>query len=260
MRPALSCLRIGTTAIALLTLASSALRAQVTETPGTVAPGRFLLEVDGVNLSMGRAEGAGNTYTALLVGSTMITTGLTSTIDVQAGVDVFHRHKLKYRGGSESDSGFGDVWLRTKWTFWRNEAVGAAMAVMPYVKVPTSSGGVGNDSVEGGVIIPWAMAFAGFNAGAMAQWDIVRNDADNGYDSRWFASAYAERTLAFGFSLYGEAVLETTSAGWSRATGQYGGGVLWQFSDHIQLDYQLLRGINSRTADWTHVFRANWEW
>lgn len=241
---------------ALLSFAS----AQVTESPATVAPGRFLLEMDGIKLSMDRADAAGNTYSALGVASTLVSTGLTRDLDIQVGFDLFYRQTTEYRGASESDSGIGDVTLRTKWTFWRHAGWGSA-AVIPYVKLPTNSGGIGNDSVEGGLVVPWAMPLGGGGtAGAMAQWDVVRNDAGSGYDSHWFASAYVEQPVALGFALYGEAMLEAASAGLSDWAGMIGGGALWAGSEHIQLDYQLLRGLNSRASAWTHVLRVNWEW
>ncbi|ACB76865.1 transporter [Opitutus terrae] len=237
------------------------LAAQVTESPETVAPGRFLVEMDGLTLAMGRAEEARNTYTATAIASTLVSTGLTSSVDIQVGFDLFYRYKLKYQGGSDSTSGLGDLSFRTKWTFWRNAEWGAAAAIIPYVKLPTSRDGLGTDAVEGGIIVPWAMDLgAGVTAGAMASWDLVRNDADNGYDSHWLTSAYIGRPLPFGITLYGEALLEANSAKFSDWAGQIGGGALWQWSEQLQFDYQLLRGLNSRASDWTHVFRVNWGW
>lgn len=261
MTTSLARLRVWTTALAGWLLFAPTLAAQVTETPHTIAPGRLQVRMDGISLSMGRADEAGNTYSALGVASTLVSTGLTSTVDVQVGFDLFYRYKVTYPGGSESDSGLGDLSFRTKWTFWRSAEWGAAAAVIPYVLVPTSRDGVGSDAVEGGVIVPWAMDLgAGVRAGAMAQWDLVRNDADNGYDSRWLVSGYVSRPLLFGITLYGEALLEANSTGFSDWAGQVGGGAVWHWSEHLALNYQLLRGLNSRASDWTHVLRAYWEW
>lgn len=261
MMTPMSRLRRVATWLALLGATASGLIAQVTETPHTVAPGKLLVEMDGISLSMGRADAADNTYSALAVASTIVSTGLTPDVDLQVGFDLFYRYKVKYRDRSESDSGFGDLTFRTKWTFWRNDEYGAAAAVIPYVKVPTSRDGVGGDGVEGGLIVPWAMSVGGgVTAGAMVQWDVVRNDADNGYDSRWFASGYIERPVAFGISVYGEALFEVASTGFSDWAGMIGGGAHWHWTEHIYFDYQLLRGLNSRASDWTHVLRVNWEW
>lgn len=260
MTSALERLRRLATVLGFCSTLGVTLHGQVTESPDTVAPGKFLVEMDGLSLSMGRAEEAGNTYSALAVASTIVSTGLTADVDLQVGFDLFYRYKLKSRDDSESDSGLGDLSFRTKWTFWRSATFGAA-AVIPYVRVPTNRDGVGSNAVEGGVIVPWAMSVgAGLTAGAMGQWDVVRNEADDGYDARWLLSAYVNRPLVFGLSVYGEAMLEATSADFGEWAGQFGGGALWQWSAIIQFDYQVLRGLNSRSSDWTHVFRINWSW
>lgn len=241
-----------------VTLGAVGARAQMTESPDTVAPGKFLLEVDGVRWTIDRSGGIDTREVA--IGSTLVSTGLRNDLDLQFGADLFHRVTVKQHGERESQSGVGDVHLRTKWTFWREPNRGAAAAVIPFVKLPTNSDGIGNDAVEGGVIVPWAMPLAGATLGAMAQWDYVRNDADDGYRSHWSATAYVDRSLARGFAVYGEAVLETVSGGFSECGGLLGGGVRWDWSEQIQFDYQLLRGLNARVSDWTHVFRVNCGW
>jgi len=235
--------------------------AQVTERPQTTPPGRVLMRIDGIRLSFDRSDAAGNTYDAVGVASTTLRTGLTETVDIQVGLDLFLRETIRSGGRRNSHSGIGDVAVRTKWTFWRDEKAGAAAAVMPYVRFPTGSGGMGSEAVEGGVIVPWAMETgAGFKAGAMFQWDTVRNDADNGYDARWFVSGFAIRDLTQTIAIYGEATAETRSTGFSESEVTIGAGVVWRLSKRLELDYELQRGINSRAAAWTHILRANWEW
>jgi len=236
-------------------------RAQVTETPHTIKPGKFLVEMDGIRLSFDRTDEAGNTYDAVGVGTALLSMGMTRDVDLQAGFQLFHRETIDRKGRSESNSGLGDVTVRTKWTFWSDETAGAAAAVIPYVKVPTNSGGVGNDSVEGGVIVPWAVDFGGgASAGAMAQWDVLRNPADDGYDSRWLVSGYAEQSLPLGFMAYAEAILAAGSGGSSQRYGELGVGARWRLGERMELDYELLKGLSSRASEWTHVVRVNWEW
>ena len=245
----------------LFVSAAWTLRAQVTESPHTVKPGSLLIEMDGLRLSMDRAEAAGNKYTALGVASTIVTAGLTQTLDVQIGLDLFLRETFEIGGARDSRSGVGDVSLRVKWTFWRDERLGAALAIIPYVRVPTSSGGIGADAVEGGFIVPWAMHVGGgVTAGAMFQWDVVRNDADNGYDANWNVSGFVQRPLTQFFSVYGEATIHASSTGLSHWAGSIGIGALWNLTSRLQLDYELMRGMNSRATDWTHVARVNWQW
>lgn len=237
------------------------LPAQITESPHTVAPGKVLVEIDGLRLSYDRADAAGNKVTAVAVASTFVTAGLTASVDVQAGIDLFLRRTVETRGLRDSRAGIGDLYFRTKWTFWRDPGRGAAMAVMPYIKIPSNSAGLGNDSVEGGVIVPWDMKTdQGFTAGAMLQWDVVRNDDNNGYDSHWHLSGVAQREITKSLAVYAEGVFSMYSAGFSKWEGSIGAGLLLQVTKSLQLDYELLRGLNRRATDWTHVLRVNWEW
>lgn len=250
--------------LALLALAGctfGAARAQLTESPQTIAPGKVLFEIDGVRLSYDRADAAGNKHTAVAVASTIVSSGLTDTLDVQVGVDLFLREKIEFRGGRDSSSGIGNTSLRFKWTFWRDERSGAAAAVIPYVRLPTSTGAVGSEHVEGGFIVPWAIsAPGGFTAGAMFQWDHRRNDAGDGYDAHWIVSGFAQRALTRRFSVYAEAEFAVASTGFSDRAGSLGAGLLFQFTNWLQFDYELLRGLNRGATDWTHVARVNWVW
>lgn len=235
------------------------LTAQVTETPFTVAPGSVLMEMDGLRLSVDR--GGGRRFTGLAVASTLLSAGITPYLDVQAGVDVFLKETFRVGGSRDSRSGLGDLSFRMKWTFWRDDKRGAALAAIPYVKVPSGTSSVGSDAVEGGVILPWAMKFAtGAIVGAMFQWDLVRNDAENGYDGHWHTTGYIEQQVVSGFAVYAEATVVATSDSLSKTTSTIGVGGRLYVTKNVELDYELQRGINSRANDWTHVLRVNWGW
>jgi hypothetical protein len=247
--------------IVLFVALATALHAQVTESPQTIAPGKFLLETDGIKLTYDRAGAAGNRYTGVAVASSILSAGLTKSVDLQVGATFFLRESFEFHGAREHRAGIGDLQFRTKWTFWRDDSIGAALAVIPYVKVPVNSGGVGNDSVEGGFIVPWEMKLSeSFFAGAMFQWDHVRNDDDTGYDAHWLVTGFAQRNITRAFALYAETTMAFSSAGFSDWIGSVGAGALLQITSHVQLDYEFQRGLNRNATDWTHVFRVNWEW
>lgn len=239
---------------------AAGLRAQVTETPVTIEPGRFFLRMDAVTVGVNRDKTEPMRYTALGLASSILSIGMTQNVDVQVGAQVFVREKFQFGGGArESRSGWGDTSVRAKWRFWSDNALGASAAVIPYVKIPSRTTGVGNNRVEGGFIVPWAMKLAlGTEVGAMGQWELKRNDANNGYDSRWFASGFVKQALVAGFGAYGEATLEASSASSSRFVGAAGGGVTWDFSKFLQFDYGLSRGLGGRATECVNVLRLRW--
>ncbi len=244
----------------LLTAVVAPVAAQITETPHTVAPGKFLVEMDAISLSFNREDSGPNKYRALGLATTLLSTGVSHDVDVQVGVQFFLRQSYELFGASTRRSGLGDVTLRSKWTYWRDEKRGMAAAVIPYVKVPTSTGGVGNNHTEGGVIFPWELTL-GKDAyfGAMASWDVVRNDDNDGYDSQWFASTYIYQKIVGPISAYAEATLQVSSASASSFTGGIGGGMTWDLSKSLMLDYGVNRGLGNRATDWDHVVRLRWE-
>ena len=246
--------------LALLTAAAVPLAAQVTETPDTIAPGKFFVRMDAISVGVNRDTTEPNTFTALGLATTMVSTGITRDVDAQVGLQFFARQTYQYRGVRTTHSGLGDLTLRAKWTYLRNEKIGAAAAVIPFVKVPTSTGGVGNEHVEGGLIFPWAMSLgAGTVAGAMAEWDVLRNDANNGYDSRWFTSAFLRQNIVGPWGAYAEATFGVSSATSSSFLGSLGGGATWDWTKTVQFDYGLSRGLGNRATDWQHALRIRWE-
>jgi hypothetical protein len=217
--------------------------------------------MDGLSLGFNRSSEPGTNFTAVGLGSTVLSVGLTDSVDLQAGATLFLRQTYDLGGRRDSRSGLGDLRFRVKWTCWRDASLGAALALMPYVKVPSNTGGVGNKSVEGGLMVPWAMAMpGGFHLGAMGQWDVVRNDADNGYDARWKITGLVQRKLTSALSLYGEGTVAAISTGLSDWAGTVGFGALLRVTTSVELDYELQRGVNRNATDWTHVVRVNWEW
>jgi hypothetical protein len=245
-------------ALALLAgflVAIAAVHAQITETPGTVEPGRFLLEMDAISVRLDKEPGY--KYTALGAASTFLSTGLTRNLDLQVGAELFISQKVDLGGFSERDSGIGDLYVRSKWRFYDDPASGTAVALLPYVKVPTNSGGVGNDALEGGVIIPWTTNLpAGFHAAAMGELDFLRNDADDGYDTYWYFSGYLSREITGSLGVYAEAALGKSSGG-GDAEGTMGAGVTLAISEHAWWDFATYKGISSAAADWNHVIRFN---
>jgi len=236
------------------------LAAQVTETPFTMAPGSFLLRMDAITVGVNRDAAQPQAYTALGLASAMLSAGITREVDVQVGMQFFLRQTFQFRGARDSNSGRGDTTVRLKWTFWQDAGTGAAAAVIPYVKLPSNTGGVGNNRVEGGFIVPWAWSLGrGSRLGAMGQWDMQRNTANDGYQSRWFVSGFAHQDLFGGFGAYAESTFALTSAGFSTFAGGLGGGVTYDLSEHLRFDYGISRGLGNRATDWTHVLRVNWQ-
>ena len=245
----------------LLVLAAVAGRAQVTETPETVPAGHFLLKVDALSIATNIHESAGGPSSVVAVGRSFLTAGLTSSLDVQVGADVFISQKFEQETPTDRNSGFGDLYLRAKWTFWRDGR--SAVAFMPYVQLPTSTGDTGRRGLQGGVIVPWATYLpGGAEFRAMAQVDLVRNAADDGYDASWTATAALVQPLTSLLKFYGEATVGKTTNGlaWPGTpwAGTIGGGVQLHLASLYWWEFAVYRGIARGAPGWNPVVRVNW--
>ncbi len=237
-------------------LGGTLLPAQITEWTTTVQPGHFLLEVDALSLTIDREPGL--KYTAFGAASTFLTTGLTKNLDLQVGAEFYISQKFDAAGLTERQSGVGDVYIRTKYRFYESNDTYTSIAVLPYIKIPTNSGGVGNDAVEGGIIFPFQTELIGaFDFAAMAELDFLRNDNNDGYDSYWFASASLGRKFFRAVGVYGEAAVAKSSGGapWE---GTIGAGATLTVSKFAWWDFAVYRGISDGASDWTHVLRFNY--
>lgn len=234
----------------LLLVNSSAVFAQFTETPYPMGPGRFLLKVDAISVSIDK--NADHDYTGIGVGTALLSVGLTPALDLQVGAQLFYSQRLEYDTFTDNDSGLGAVTLRAKWQFYSDGATAAAL--VPYVRVPTHRLRLGNDGVEGGVIVPWAASLAGgFQFVAQAELGVLRNTADDDYDIDWGLAAYLHRDLPAGFGIYGEAVTRDGSGG-GAFEGSLGAGLT--FTTRVGTwDYATYKGLSHGAADWTYVLR-----
>jgi hypothetical protein len=78
-------------------------------------------------------------------------------------------------------SGFGDVFVKSKINLFGNDAGSAALAVIPYVKIPSDNLNISNGAVEGGLIAPLQLQLPqDFGLTLMSEVDALKNADDSG--------------------------------------------------------------------------------
>jgi len=122
--------------------------------PCTVDAGHFQYESDVFNVTYDTSGGA-DTTTVLYTNPTL-KLGLTNTIDAEINIAPWETITSKDRatGRTTRASGVGDLFLRLKANLVGDDGGNLAVALVPYVKIPTAPIGVGNGAVEGGLIVP----------------------------------------------------------------------------------------------------------
>lgn len=234
--------------------------AQVSEVPELIGPGKVRVEFDGIRWGVDRDKTTGEKLDSLMVGSTLLSLGMTSTLDLQLGIDLYLRESLSVRGFNNTHSGLGDVTVRAKWLAWEDEPTGQKLALIPYVKLPSSTGGVGNGSVEGGLVVPWTRTMGDTTFGAMAAVEVLRDAGEPGYSTAWEGGVHVSQELLKPLSVYAELLLAIPPSGLSRWEASGGAGIKLEVTKHVEVEYEIVRGFNARATDLVHYLRFEWRW
>lgn len=120
----------------------------------TVDAGHWQIESDVFNTTFDRSFGA-DTNTFLYTNPTL-KLGVTNTADVELNIVPFEQIDVKDRatGARSHTRGVGDLFARMKVNLIGDDGGDLAIALAPFVKAPTATGGVGNGAVEAGLIVP----------------------------------------------------------------------------------------------------------
>lgn len=228
-------------------------RPDKTESAYTVDAGHFQVEGDILNYAYDRHNPARANVSVetVAIAPVNLKIGLCNSVDFQLVIESYTSvrfHDLT-TGAVETRRGFGDITPRLKWNVWGNDGGRTALALMPYVKLPTSQDGLGNNSVEGGLIVPFAVELPyGWGMGLITEFDIIRDEAGGGYHVEFVNSitfAHGIYGNLGGYAEFWSAVSAESDSDW---IGTVDLGLTYALTDDIQLDAGVNLGI-TRSAD-----------
>ncbi|HXG49461.1 MAG TPA: transporter [Methylomirabilota bacterium] len=229
-------------------------RPDKTESAYTVDAGHFQIEIDVVNYTHDHDSGGGTdtTVDAWAIAPINFKIGLRNNVDFQAVIGTYHHLRTEDEVAARRtvQQGFGDVVNRLKINLWGNDGGPTAMAVMPFIKYPTAQDHLGNSGVEGGVIIPLAVALpAGWGMGVMTELDIARDEVGHSYHAEFVNSITFARDIVGNLGGYVEfwsMVSTERGADWA---GTFDVGLTYGLSDNIQLDAGINIGVTDSADD-----------
>lgn len=165
--------------------------------PYTVDAGHFYFEASAVSYTFNQPNDDTTTrqWSVLPFNFRM---GLTSNVELDlAYADYVHVEVRDHAAGTtETRSGFGDLILQSKINLLGNDGGKVAFGLIPYLKIPTNTHGLGNNSVEGGLGIPLQASLpGGFGLGLETGLQVVRNGDDDGYNPAFFNAVVLSHTL-----------------------------------------------------------------
>lgn len=238
-------------------------RPDLTESAHTVDAGHFQSEADLVNFSHDHdtAGSADTKVDAWTAGAINLKAGLLNWMDLQLVLDVYSHITTEDRvaGTKLRQSGLGDFTTRVKMNLWGNDGGTTALAVMPFVKFPTKQDELGNDEIEGGVIIPFGMELpGGWSLGVMTEFDFVRNNADSGYRTDLVNSLVVGHDLIGKLGGYVEFFSVVSSESGNPWVGVLGLGLAYAVTDDLQLDGGVNLGLTRSAEDINPFLGVSW--
>lgn len=218
-------------------------RPDVTESAYSVDAGHFQVETDVVRFGV-RRFGFNASQEELALNHANLKLGLTTNLDAQLVVESYTIQTE--RGDTPAKSaGFGDLTLRMKYNLRGNDGGRYALAVMPFLKIPTGRA-TGNRAWEGGVVVPFAGSLPHqWSFGSQLQTSLIRDD-ESGRNCLELSPA-----VTVGHDLY------RTLGGFVELAGRWdirehskaltlNGGPIWRVTDNLQLDIGFNYALTAR--------------
>lgn len=236
-----------------------------TETPYTVDAGHAQVEMDLVGYTIDRhnADQAPERFEQWKAGPINLRLGLLNWLDAGIVWEPYVAQRIEDESTvpttSIRRSGIGDLALRFKSNLWGNDGGATALALLPQLKFPTSTEGIGNDFVEGGVLVPFEVELPhglslGFNSGA----GVFRNDADEGWHAEFVNSVALGYPLSRRVTGYVEFWSLTSTEDNAEWEGAVGLGVNYLVHRNLKFDAGVNIGVTRATDDLNSFIGVSW--
>ncbi|WP_041466105.1 transporter [Chlorobaculum parvum] len=229
-----------------------------TDDTGTQGKGHSQIEI-GFESARDKETEGGTSYklTGGAIGTTF-TYGLTSNIDLVAGLP-WEWYTEKENGVKVADeSGYGDLALQIKWRFYEMPDTGFSLALKPGLTLPTGDDdkGLGTGKVSGDVTLiatrEAKLATFHFNLGYRHNEYKLDELSETSRKNIWYASMAGELNVTDKLRAVGDIGIETNSDKDADTDPAYIiGGLIYAVSDYTDLDIGIRSGLNDAETDTT---------
>jgi hypothetical protein len=247
-------------ALAAIALPMPAAAAETEETPictdrptkantvCTVPVGKWQLESSAASWSRTTAGGVETDVTT--VGSSVVKFGLSDRSDIQVGITPLVRVESEAEGGTTRHSGFGDLTVRYKHRLTADIAP-IQVGLIPFVKLPTADGDIGNGKVEGGLAVPISISPGGAVTVVLGpELDMLADADGDGHHAALVNLVNVAGPIAPGVALAGEIWTMTNfDPGDTVTLASADAALSWLVKDQLQLDIGANFGLTRSMAD-----------
>ena len=239
-------------------------RPDKTDSPFTVDAGHFQLEMDFVNYTYDSPNSQhGNTQSdEYQIAPMNVKVGIFNNTDFQVVLAPWQwqRTESNYLGRVEHQSGFGDTTLRVKQNLIGNDGGFFALALIPFVTLPTSQENLGAGSVEGGLGIPYAFDVPNWDVGFQTTFNCDRNNEGIGYHAEF------DNSVSIGHSIIGplEYHVEFFSSVSTEQNSEWVGTVdtwfTYQVNQNLIFDSGVYIGVTAAADEWHPWVGMTWRY
>lgn len=239
-----------------------------TESPYTVDAGHFQIELSLVNYTYEHDTFGGDNFRfeEWDAAPMNLKVGLFNSLDLQVLLEPYiHQYQREEFEGERIEvarHGFGDMTLRLKYNLWGNDRGRTAFALTPFVKVPTSQGGVGSDIFEGGVILPFAAKLPwDFHLGLTSRFTTAQDilGGRNRHNEFGNSILLAHRIFA-DVEPYIEFFYNTSTERDVGLVGRFDTGLTWWLTDDLQLNAGVNIGLTKWADNWNLFAGLAWRY
>lgn len=204
--------------------------------PYTVDAGHFQYETDLAVFGTGNTQG-NRTHQWTVLDPTF-KVGLTNAIDAELQLTPYESVTSRSAAGTTSASGVGDTVARVKINLAGDDRGDVAVALLPYVKLPTAAGDLGNRAVEAGVILPLTFsAPAGFTVTVMPEGDYLKDSGQAGYHAAFDFLVNVSHALDKRWTVYSEVFTSQPFKAGNSAVYTLDEALTCLVTSNVQLDF-----------------------
>lgn len=223
--------------------------------PHTVDAGHVYVEMDLANYTRDRhnAERTPTDVDQWNVAPVSVRIGLLPNVELDLLYDGYFNRRTRDRSTrqTQTESGFGDLTVRSKINFFGNDGGKFAFGIFPLLRFPTSTADLASHSVEGGLGLAFSAKLPGeFSVTVSASFEVIRNSTDAYYAGDYLQAISVSHGLGIkNLSAFVEFANEISSESPSPAACQVDTGLIYQLGENVQLDLDCNFGVTREAPD-----------